>query len=234
MSVSITCCARTSPATTTRMNKPQAVLFDLDGTLLDTAPDMLAALEQLAEENQRPYRIDYQRQKHLITRGAQSLIKAVFGQIDTHQLAALRQRYLQLYRRRLGTKTRLFDGVGMLLENLQQRGISWGIVTNKPGWLCTPLIQSIPELAAAQVLVAGDTLDVAKPHPKPLLHAASALACIPEHCVYVGDAHTDMLAATAAAMPAAVALWGYLDDNDQPSAWRATLLEHPGDLLTWL
>ncbi len=212
----------------------QAVLFDLDGTLLDTAPDMLAALQQLAEENQRQHRIDYHDHKALVTQGAKSLIESVFGPLDELQLQSLREHYLAIYQQRLAEKTRLFAGVGELLESLNRARIPWGIVTNKPGWLCEPLVRAVVELKPAAVLVAGDTLAVAKPDPRPLQHAMQRLGIAPQHGIYVGDAKTDALAAQRAGMPAAVALWGYLHPDDQPQQWQAELLHHPKDLLQWL
>jgi len=211
----------------------RAVLFDLDGTLLDTAPDMLAALRQLADENRREHRIDYHDHKALVTHGAKSLIQSVFGPLDESRLRPLRQRYLAIYQQRLAEKTRLFEGVGDMLEGLRQARIPWGIVTNKPGWLCEPLVRAVAELEPAAVLVAGDTLAVAKPDPRPLQHAMNRLGIAPQDGIYVGDAKTDTLAAHRAGMPAAVALWGYLQPDDQPRHWQAELLHHPQEILQW-
>ncbi len=213
---------------------PATVLFDLDGTLLDTAPDMLAALQQLADENQRPCRIDYTAHKALVTRGAKSLIASVFGPLDENRMQSLRARYLEIYQSRLAVETRLFAGIETVLETLGQQGIAWGIVTNKPGWLCEPLLQSLPPLHDAAVLVAGDTLPVTKPDPRPLLHALRALSGKAAHCLYVGDAATDVQAAQRAGMPAAVALWGYLHAEDRPETWPARLLNHPREILQCL
>ncbi len=212
----------------------RAVLFDLDGTLLDTAPDMLAALRQLAEENQHPCHIEYHRHKALVTRGAQSLIEAVFGRLDPKKLEQLRQRYLQIYQHRLTATTCLFDGIDTLLENLQQRGIPWGIVTNKPGWLSKPLTHAIPILRQSAVLVSGDNVPRNKPDPMPLQHALTRLNVHAAHSLYLGDAHTDALAANAAGMHAGVALWGYLQPGDNPNTWHAEVFSHPRDVARWI
>ncbi|OOF29009.1 MULTISPECIES: phosphoglycolate phosphatase [Salinivibrio] len=203
------------------MTTPATVLFDLDGTLLDTAPDMgMAANRVLAEYNLPPLSQEqiYRHTSH----GARGLLTAGFGDKAKEQdPIALRARFLHHYGQAICSGTTLYEGIEALLDLLEHQAIPWGIVTNKPEGLTHQLLTFFPRLQQAQVIVGADTYAHAKPHPLPLLEAAKTLNCAPEHCFYVGDIENDMLAARAANMGAAVAAWGYTGGDDVISKWEA-------------
>lgn len=211
-----------------------AVLFDLDGTLLDTALDMVPALNQLRLEQGRP-ELAYAQVRAQVSNGSTGLLSLGFPDTAGAALEALRARLLQIYRGRIAHATVAFPGFDTVLPALQQRGLHWGVVTNKPGWLTEPLMAALGLDTRAAVVVSGDTLPERKPHPRPLLHAAQRMAVAPAACVYVGDARRDVEAAQAAGMPALAARYGYLAPGDDPLAWRPdACIDHPVELLQWL
>ncbi len=213
-----------------------AVLFDLDGTLLDTAPDMIAALDALlAEQGQGP--VEYAHARLHVSKGALGLINLAFDALEISlsqgQLLSLRNRYLDLYAKRLCQATTLFDGMAEVLAQLEDAGMPWGIVTNKPGFLAEPLLDQLGLLQRSAALVSGDTLPKRKPHPQPLLFAASQLFVMPGETVYVGDDIRDIEAGNAAGMTTVAAAYGFIPPDDNPAHWQADhLIESPGDLLT--
>jgi phosphoglycolate phosphatase len=211
------------------------VLFDLDGTLLDTAPDLAAALNTVLAENRRAP-LPYETIRGVVSHGGIALIKLGFGLDESSpDFEPLRQRLLSLYRANLSGKTRPFPGMAELLEQLEQGGRNWGVVTNKPAWLTEPLMQDLGLLQRAACVVSGDTLDERKPHPAPMLHASELAGSRPEQCVYIGDARRDIEAGRNANMHTLVALFGYFMDDDKPREWQADgMLEQPLDLLVWL
>jgi len=212
----------------------RAVLFDLDGTLLDTARDMACALnalraaeglEELAFESIRP----------LVSHGAPRLIRFGFGEPEADRYESLRTRFLEIYSGAIAVHTRLFDGFDRVLDAVERAGMRWGIVTNKPGWLTMPLLAQTGLAARCGCVVAGDTLAERKPHPMPLLHAAGLLGFAPAECVYVGDAERDVQAARNAGMIPLVAGFGYLGDGDDPAGWQAeAIFARPEELIDWL
>ncbi len=208
-----------------------AVLFDLDGTLLDTAPDMIGVLDQLlAEESREPVDYDYGRAH--VSNGALRLIDIAFGKLDEAHRLSLRNRYLELYENRLATHTIPFEGMDIVLEHLEQNNIHWGIVTNKPGYLTEPLLDTLGLLTRCACVVSGDTLPERKPHPRPLLHAAQLIGIEPAQAVYVGDAERDIQAGRAAGMMTVAATYGFIMPDDDPADWQADhLIENPVDLL---
>lgn len=210
------------------------VLFDLDGTLLDTAPDMAAALNALrAEEGLSP--MPFHEVRPHVSHGSVRLIQVGFDDPEPVRFEELRRRFLDIYRGAIAVATRPFEGFDAVLDSLERHGIAWGIVTNKPGWLTEPLLDTIGLLARAGCVVSGDTLPERKPHPRPLLHAASLLGIAPGACVYVGDAERDVQAAVAAGMIPVIALFGYLGEQDDPASWGAqALIGSPIELLDWL
>jgi len=213
------------------VNAPLGVLFDLDGTLLDTAPDMIAALNAVRAEEGLPG-MDFGHLRPHVSHGAARLIEVGFECRSGARFESLRRRFLDSYRSSLCAGTRLFDGLGAVLEWLEGRGIPWGVVTNKPGWLTDPLLAELELASRAACVISGDTLPEKKPHPLPLLHAASLLRLEPAHCAYVGDAQRDIQAGRAAGMRTCVAAFGYLGENDDPSSWLPdAIVEHPADLL---
>jgi N-acetyl-D-muramate 6-phosphate phosphatase len=212
----------------------RGVLFDLDGTLLDTAPDMAAALNRL-RISEGLAALPYLQIRPLVSHGAPRLLRLAFGEPDAERHESLRQRFLDFYRAALAVHTRLFDGFEAVLSAIERSGLRWGIVTNKPGWLAAPLVAEVGLAERCACLVAGDTLAERKPHPLPLLHAAGLLGLEPRECAYVGDAERDVQAARNAGMIPLVAGFGYLGDGDDPAAWRAdAVFARPEDLVDWL
>lgn len=214
---------------------PACILFDLDGTLLDTAPDMARALNRLrAEQGLTPLTLD--RIRPVVSHGAIAMISIGFGlQPEDPGFAKLRQRFLEIYRADLATETTLFTGMEALLSNLETTGIPWGVVTNKPAWLTEPLMNSLDLFSRAACVVSGDTTPKRKPDPEPLLHACRLLGIEPMRALYIGDAERDIEAGKRAGMRTIVARFGYLDAADKPETWGAdALIDKPEDLLNWL
>jgi phosphoglycolate phosphatase len=213
------------------MQAPLGVLFDLDGTLLDTAPDMIAALNVLRAEEDMPG-IPFDRLRPHVSHGAARLIEVGFACSRGERFESLRQRFLDRYRSSLCVGTQLFDGLAPVLDWLEGRAIPWGVVTNKPGWLTTPLLAELDLASRAACVISGDTLPEKKPHPLPLLHAAALMRLEPACCAYVGDAERDIQAGRAAGMRTCVAAFGYLGEDDDPLAWLPdAVAARPADLL---
>ncbi len=211
------------------------ILFDLDGTLLDTAPDLGTALNtQRAEHKLAP--LPQERIRPIVSHGSPALLKLGFGiEPNDSRYAGMRARLLEIYRGCLSQETRLFPGIDAVLLDLERRGLRWGIVTNKPGALTEPLLQAFNLNQRAACVVSGDTTPRRKPHPDQLLHACALTSCSPANSIYVGDAQRDVEAAHAAGMQALVALYGYIDVSERPADWQADgLLGKPADLLPWL
>ncbi len=211
------------------------VLFDLDGTLLDTGPDIAHALNLLrAEHGLEPY--PYPPIRACVSHGASAVLKRGFPPCeDPLQFDALRARFLDLYAANIAVHTRPFDGVDAMLAELERRGLRWGVVTNKPGWLTDPLMDRIGYAARAACVVSGDTTPHSKPHPAPVQHGCELLGVRATDALYVGDAERDVQAGRAAGLRTAIALFGYVTDDDDPVAWGAD--EHlatPTDLIALL
>lgn len=212
----------------------RGVLLDLDGTLLDTARDMAQALNRLriAEGLEE---LPFERIRPLVSHGAPRLIRLGFGEPEATHYESLRRRFLDFYRAALAVHTCLFAGFEDVLAAIERAGLRWGIVTNKPGWLTHPLLDQLGLAARCGCVVSGDTLAERKPHPMPLLHAASLLELEPRDCVYLGDAERDVQAARNAGMIPLVAGFGYLNEDEDPAAWQPdAVLGRPEDLLDWL
>jgi phosphoglycolate phosphatase len=213
----------------------RAVLFDLDGTLADTAPDMALTvnamcarrgLDPVAERTVRPY----------VSQGARGMIRAAFGVMPEHpDYAAMREEFLEIYAGNLCVDTRLFPGMDAVLERLESDGIAWGVVTNKFERFARPLIDLLGLGERAGVVVGGDTCPRPKPFPDSLLHAAQVLGVAPKETLYVGDDERDVQAARAAGMPVIVAGYGYLGSDRPPALWRAdAIIESPGGITEWI
>jgi N-acetyl-D-muramate 6-phosphate phosphatase len=211
-----------------------AVLFDLDGTLVDTAPDMGGALNDLrAECGLAP--LDAAQIRPWVSHGGAALVRLGFGDPGPEAFEALRLRFLQIYSRRLARESLLFEGGHALLDRFDACGIPWGVVTNKPGWLTAPLLQALGLASRAAAIVSGDTLDEKKPHPRPLLHAAAQIGLPPHEFAYVGDAERDMQAARAAGMHGIAAGFGYIGSAECIEAWpRVAVIDSLGSLWPWL
>lgn len=212
----------------------RAVLFDLDGTLLDTAPDLVHALNEVRrEQNLAPLPFDVARTQ--VSHGSSGLIRLGFPQLSGEPLEKLRLRLLEVYSANLANGTQLFDGCQQVLDTLAARQMRWGIVTNKPAFLTIPLLATLKLDELASCVVSGDTLPERKPHPAPLVHAAGQLHLAPEHCLYVGDAERDVQSARAAGMPVLVARYGYLGPDDDPVSWQPDAhIDSPLQILQWL
>jgi 2-phosphoglycolate phosphatase len=211
------------------------VLFDLDGTLADSAGDLAIALNLVrGEDGLAPVPADTLRA--YASSGARGLLLAGMGITPDHaRYPALRESFLAHYADCLAETTRLFAGVEPLLAAIEDRGFKWGIVTNKFSRFTGPVVAALNLADRASVVVSGDSTPYAKPHPAPLLHAAASLRVPPEACVYVGDDLRDIEAGRAAGMPTIVAGYGYMGTGDDPDRWPATgWIASPLDLLSWL
>jgi N-acetyl-D-muramate 6-phosphate phosphatase len=214
--------------------RTRAVFFDLDGTLLDTAPDMVGAVNALRiEQSLDP--LPFERVRNQVSHGATAVVRTAFPHASEADFLALRDRFLALYRPRVAQESRPFPGVAAVLDALENDGIAWGVVTNKPAWLAEPLLEALGLRTRAVTVVSGDTLPEKKPHPRPLLHAAGHARAAPGDCIYVGDAERDVIAGRAAGMRTLVACFGYIGPMDDPRAWPADgWLDSPGDMLAYL
>ena len=202
---------------------PKAVLFDLDGTLLDSAPDMLAAVNAMRTARQQaPMPLDELRPH--VSKGARAMVGAAFPQAPADEREQWIPEFLDHYQRELGRHGTPFDGVEAMLSALEDAGCIWGIVTNKPEYLAQQLIPQLGWAQRCAVLIGGDTLPQRKPHPLPLTVAAERIGVDPAQCVYVGDDERDIQAARAAGMPSVVALWGYRLGEDDPLAWQGDVM----------
>lgn len=216
------------------MRRAAAVLFDLDGTLLDTAPDMVGALNLLRLERGLEA-LPFAAVRASVSHGAMRLVTVGFPDAQGAEFERLRQRFLDLYAENLAAHTCLFPGIEDVLLQFEADAIPWGVVTNKPGWLTDPLLATLGLAARACCVVSGDTVAERKPHPLPLLHAAELSRVAPEHCVYIGDAERDIAAGRAAGMQTVVAAYGYLDETDEPELWGPTgIVQRPGQISQWL
>ena len=210
-----------------------AILFDLDGTLVDTAPDMGAALNNLLiEESLAPIPLEIIRP--YVSQGALVLTRLGFSeQVPESEIEPLWLRYLDHYRAIVADDSVLFDGLEEVLNTLEKRNIPWGIVTNKPIWLTTPLPEQMALDKRAAVVICGDTLDKRKPHPLPLIVAAETIGIACEDCVYIGDDPRDIAAGRAARMKTLIASYGYIDRGARLDEWQAGgIIAHPLDPLS--
>ena len=215
--------------------KIHSVLFDLDGTLLDTVYDLVAALNRLRNEQQlsaltaneiRPY----------VSLGSRAMVSfALHLPLDHPQLMVYRAKFLDYYDENIATHTQLFAGMHQVINHLNAQRIPWGIVTNKLTAQTKRLLNATNLLQGNGCVVCGDTLAVCKPDPAPLLHACDLLNVLPEHCLYVGDAQTDIAAAKAAGTYSMAALYGYIDPQIDPLEWQAHhYIEQPTQILAVL
>lgn len=212
-----------------------AVLFDLDGTLLDSAPDLAGAANAMREQRGLEA-FALERYRAHSGSGARGMLGVAFGVAPGDAgFETLKQEFFDHYQQRLARLTRPFDGVEQLLGALSMAGLPWGVVTNKGERFTLPLTRSMPLFDAASTVISGDTTPHAKPHPEPLLEAARRVGVSPDRCVYVGDDVRDIQAGRAAGMRTVAALYGYLGHGADVASWKADRsIEHPLALLNWL
>lgn len=211
----------------------KTVLFDLDGTLVDTAPDLARALNYVLEKHgQSP--LPFEKIRPVVSHGGIALITLGFGK-EHPEFETLRQELLDYYRDNIADHSTLFEGMPELLELIETRKLNWGIVTNKPDWLTDPLLDELQLSNRSITTVSGNTLEHRKPHPAPMLHACKEAGSESHECLYIGDAQRDIEAGKNAGMKTAVAMFGYIGEDDQPENWNADMLFHtPGDIVSWV
>jgi phosphoglycolate phosphatase len=216
------------------MSEIRCVLFDLDGTLLDTSYDFAWALNTLrTEENLPP--VPYWQIRQTISQGGKAVIQLGFPDVDDEVLESLRQRFLQLYHDHIAVHTQLFPTLDQSIRILEGKNIPWGIVTNKPEWLTHTLLEKVELPAKPKTVVCGDTLPVRKPHAEPMRLAAQQCGIAPENCLYIGDHPRDIEAPLNAGMLSGAALYGYLPQNVDPMQWPAHFFYYtPSDILRHL
>lgn len=213
----------------------RAVLFDLDGTLADTAPDMALTVNRMRDKRGlAPVPLEQVRPH--VSKGARGMICSAFRiEPDDPSFQALREEFLALYEENLCVGTRLFPGMPELLDALEDAGLAWGVVTNKFERFARPLVAALGLGARAAIVVGGDTCPRPKPFPDPLLFAASSIGVDPQATLYVGDDERDVQAARAAGMPVLVAAYGYLGDGPPPQEWGAdAIVDAPLEVRDWL
>ena len=213
----------------------RAVLFDLDGTLIDSAPDLAGAANDLRGVHGLPP-LDYARLRPMVGSGARGMVGVAFGVAPgDERFESLRDDFLARYESRMLQATVVFDTMRPVLQALEHARMPWGIVTNKATRFAQPVVAGLGLHDRASVLICGDTTPHAKPHPEPLHEAARRLGLPSSACIYVGDDHRDVVAGRAAGMATLAAAWGYLGLGDHIDAWGAdAVLADPGALLNWL
>ena len=208
------------------MRLPQAVLFDLDGTLIDSAPDLGASADKMRTDRGLPS-LDYALYRPMAGSGARGMLEIAFGMGPEHpDYENFKEEFLSNYEKAMTVHSVIFDGVQDLLLHLQELGLRWGVVTNKSQRFTLPLTAQIPLFAFAQAIVSGDTTPHAKPHPEPLFEAARRMQLSPEHCWYVGDDERDIVAGKAAGMTTVAAHYGYLGSQAEVLSWGADHIIH--------
>jgi len=213
----------------------KTILFDLDGTLVDTAPDLSETLNQLLIKHNRPVRSHESIRPH-VSHGAVAMLKFAFGVSEEEiEFATLREEFLDIYENHLCHQSQLFDGMNEVLEYIEGKDLSWGVVTNKPDFLTQPLMQELALDKRSACIISGDTLPQRKPDPAPMLHAAELVGSQVRECVYVGDAERDIVAGNRAGMHTLIARYGYIEKNDNPDQWHADgSISKPIELIDWL
>ncbi len=212
-----------------------AVLFDLDGTLADTAPDMVRTVNVMRERRGLAH-VPLSQVRPFVSRGARGMIMSAFDIGSDHPgYSAMREEFLDIYAGNLCVDTCLFPGMDDLLEDLESRAIGWGVVTNKFERLARPVMAGLGLAQRAAIIVGGDTCARAKPFPDPLLHAVATMGVAPKSTLYVGDDERDVQAARAAGMPVVAAAYGYLGDGAPPSLWGAdAVVNSASELHAWI
>lgn len=217
------------------MAKTTAVFFDLDGTLVDTAPDLGFALNTLLQqEGHAP--LPHELIRPQASNGSAGLLGLGFGiTADDANYRPLQQRFIKLYQDNITRESSLFLGMAEVLSQLEEARLPWGIITNKPAFLTNPLVEQLGLAKRAACVVSGDTTAHSKPHPAPMLYACELTSQVPESCLYIGDAARDIKAGKNANMTTLTARYGYITADDNLEEWQADgIIDHPNELLQWL
>jgi 2-phosphoglycolate phosphatase len=217
------------------MSHITTVLFDLDGTLLDTAPDLALALNTLRREHNLPD-LPLADIRPFVGHGSRSLLKLGFNIADEdHDYTEMIEKFFTAYDQCLATSTKLFPGMDAVLTHLENNQMQWGIVTNKPARFTNNLLDALDLTRRSACTISGDTLAQRKPHPEPIIHACKLLKCQPENTLYIGDTVTDIIASKAAGTLSLAALYGYLSANEDPFEWQADgYIKTSDDIMKWL
>jgi phosphoglycolate phosphatase len=211
------------------------LLFDLDGTLVDTAADLCQAMQTLLQQHGRPA-VDEERFRSVVSDGSYAMICLAFElEADDSQVEALRAQFLKIYRGQLSAYSHLFEGMEAVLEHCQRLGKRWGIITNKPEHLTLPLLEQLSFPYAPSTIVCGDTTAAPKPSPLPMNKAMADVAVNANRCLYFGDASRDIEAARNVDMPSVAVSWGYIQSDDDINDWQADcIIHHPDEITAWL
>lgn len=217
------------------MKTIQAVLFDLDGTLLDTANDLFLALNDL-RQREGLQDLSFATVRPLVSLGVKAILQHAFDINEKDERYPLmRKQYLQLYEQYIAHTTKFFPNMDKVLTHLEESKVPWGIVTNKHTHLTHLLLKALALHHRPACIVCGDTLPTPKPDPAPILHACQLLKLTPAECLYVGDSRSDVLASKAAGSKTLVALYGYIDSKEDPCAWEADgYIQDPIEIIDWL
>ncbi|QGW81588.1 HAD-IA family hydrolase [Variovorax paradoxus] len=213
----------------------QAVLFDLDGTLIDSAPDLGAAADKMrTDRGLESYPLE--RYRYMAGAGARGMLGVAFGITpDAPEFPELREEFFVAYENRMLLNTHVFDGVQALIDAIRARGLAWGVVTNKSARFTDPLTRALPLFGSAGAIVSGDTTPFSKPHPEPLHEAARRLGIPSSTCIYVGDDERDIIAGRAAGMKTVAATYGYMGPQADATLWEAdAAISSPLELLQFL
>jgi len=215
--------------------KIRALLLDLDGTLVDTAPDMVGSLNRVLANHNMPS-ADVAKASKIVSNGGKALIEFGFGDnLEPSKCDDLVQEFLADYKKHVANDSLVYDGIMECLEFCENNTLKWGVITNKPLHLAKDLLEGLGLLDRCAILLGGDSLPVKKPDPVPMLHSCMVLSLAPSECLYVGDHIRDIVAANSAGMDSAAALWGYIADSESPATWQANyLLNTPNGLLNLL
>ncbi|MCG5515991.1 MULTISPECIES: HAD family hydrolase [unclassified Ectothiorhodospira] len=212
----------------------RTILFDLDGTLADTAPDLYHALHCLQRERGLTP-LPFEQVRDQVSHGTSALVTLGFPEAAGAVFDGLRERFIEIYMAHIHRESRLFPGMDEVLEAIESRGMNWGVVTNKPAFLTDPLLRSMGLYDRAATVISGDTTAECKPHPMPMLLACEQSGSTPGQCLYIGDALRDIQAGRAAGMRTLVARYGYIDAAQSPETWGADgFIQHPGEIMDWL
>jgi phosphoglycolate phosphatase len=214
---------------------PEAILFDLDGTLLDTAGDLSAAVNTLLEQTGNPS-LPLEVLRPYVSQGGLTLVSIAFDiPRESKKAKRLWRDYLDIYADNLSNTSRLFDGMEKVLHRIEAKGIAWGVVTNKPEVFTVPLLEALGLLHRAGCVVSGDTLIHSKPSPAPIIHGCDILKVSPQRAIMIGDDQRDIVAGRAAGSLTLAAAWGYIQPDDSPNRWGAdAILQHPRDINGWI